>query len=243
MNPAVPDGSVPDSAVSPGPGGSIGGVATGDSGAPGSPDTCGWVGTRNGAPGRPAHGVGGSAPGTASLPGPGVRRVRPRQAKKRWFRVLVHQQTKTPATVGSVRTCSDTLGAIVVPTPPAMLARVQSVVPRGRLYGHPIRITIGDNGGSPSKALSLVKNIAEDEHFLALAGSQKIITIGAVEPYPELKNIPAVGDDDSDRIWHRSPILFPASSYFLDAHALKTKIGVQRVGAKNKVGVAGVGVR
>ncbi|WAX58428.1 ABC transporter substrate-binding protein [Jatrophihabitans cynanchi] len=62
----------------------------------------------------------------------------------------------------------------------------------GGINGHPVKVIAVDDAGNPAQGLSAVKKLVEQDHVVAIVGSQAG-TFGSWTPYLEQKHVPIIG--------------------------------------------------
>ena len=184
--------------VGGGPAGRATGTATGASGASGAAGQGGATSAdpaaaaAAGPTGAAAGGETGGASGSASGPtGPA---------------------TGSEIVIGNIGSYSGVLGSVFPGGAAGAQAWVQSVNARGGLNGHVVRLVSGDDGGDPARALSLARQMVEEQGAVAFMGNMMPLSLSGIVPYLEQNSIPLVGGDVTDRTWVRSPMLFPSGT-------------------------------
>ena len=80
----------------------------------------------------------------------------------------------------------------------------------GGLDGHPVQVVVGDAGGDPARALSLVRDMVENKGVIALMGNLWVFSANGPRDYLEEKKIPVIGGDGTTQVWIESPMYFPS---------------------------------
>lgn len=99
-----------------------------------------------------------------------------------------------------------------VSVPKALQVWARSVNDRGGIAGHPVKVLSADDGGDPSRSLSVVKNMVENEKVVAFIANMTILTLSSSLKYLEEKRVPTIGGDTTNVLWNQSPMLFPQST-------------------------------
>jgi branched-chain amino acid transport system substrate-binding protein len=120
--------------------------------------------------------------------------------------------TGSPVVVGNIGSYSGVLGSIFPGGAAAVQAWAQSVNARGGLNGHVVQIVSGDDGGDPSRALSLARSMVEEQGAIALMGNMMPLSLSGIRSYLEQNNIPLVGGDVTLPDWIESPVIFPSGT-------------------------------
>jgi branched-chain amino acid transport system substrate-binding protein len=140
-------------------------------------------------PERPA---GGSVPGTPTPAPPGTS----------------DGGLKSEIVLGSVGTDSGPAASPLTGIRDAARAWVADVNSRGGLNGHPVRLILGDDGGDPARAQSLVKRMVEVDKVHAMYATRGFLTESAYMGYLEQKQIPIIGTCVCDPVDGPSPMTF-----------------------------------
>jgi branched-chain amino acid transport system substrate-binding protein len=176
-------GSTGATATTSGGGGSAGGGATAGGGS-----TTGGAGAGTGGPvavGAPPI-LGGSAPCVKA--------------------------TKSPIQFGNVSTVSGVLGELFSPVRPALNLFVKSQNECGGLSGHVIKLSIDDDQGDPSTAVTAVNRQINNLKVMAFVGNIQVLTVDAITPIINSKKIPVIGPDITNNTWFTNPYYFPQGS-------------------------------
>jgi branched-chain amino acid transport system substrate-binding protein len=91
-------------------------------------------------------------------------------------------------------------------------AWAQSVNARGGLHGHPVRVVSGDDGGDPARALSLARQMVEEQGAIAFIGNMMPLSLSGIRRYLESKSVPLIGGDVTLPDWIESPAIFPSGT-------------------------------
>jgi branched-chain amino acid transport system substrate-binding protein len=87
-------------------------------------------------------------------------------------------------------------------------AWVADVTARGGLSGHPVRLILGDDGGDPARAQTLVRRMVEQDKVQAFYTVAAPTTLQAVTPYLEQVQIPIIGLCECNPAVDESPMAF-----------------------------------
>lgn len=120
---------------------------------------------------------------------------------------------KKEVVFGSVGTQSGVLGQILGPTLQGAQAWVADINSRGGLNGHPVRLVTADDGADPGRALALAKRMVEQDRAIALVADIMPVTLQAVTPYLEQKQVPLLGGCSCSSFAGESPMVFYAGVY------------------------------
>jgi branched-chain amino acid transport system substrate-binding protein len=117
----------------------------------------------------------------------------------------------TPVSIGNVSTLSGVLGELFSPVVPALKTFVASQNACGGLNGHPIKLTIADDQGDPSTAVTQGRRLVK-EGVLAFLGNIQVLTIDAMKTVVDESKVPIIGGDITNNTWFSHPLLFPQGS-------------------------------
>ena len=94
--------------------------------------------------------------------------------------------------------------------PEGLKAWAATVNGKGGLQGHPVEIVVRDDGNDPAKSLTVVKQLVEKDHVVAITSWSGVDTSWA--DYVEKKQVPIVGGQSYAPIWQENPVFFPVQS-------------------------------
>ena len=149
---------------------------------------------------RPAAGAASAAAPSAPSPGGPAPAAPPSGA------------TKAPAgeiRLGSVGQASGLIGAAMAPIAEGARVWATDVNARRGIGGRPVRLIQVDDGGNPSRALSIVRRLVEQEHVQAFYSNFMVLTEQAIVPYLEEQQVPAIRGCSCTSAVDPSPMLFP----------------------------------
>jgi branched-chain amino acid transport system substrate-binding protein len=112
--------------------------------------------------------------------------------------------------LGSFGHQSGPLGAIFLPMGQAARAWVADVNARGGLAGHPVKITLIDDGADPARALAAARRLIEEEKVVAFLGTHAAVTLQATIRYIEEQGVPVLGSCGCNQVSDTSPMIFEA---------------------------------
>jgi branched-chain amino acid transport system substrate-binding protein len=110
--------------------------------------------------------------------------------------------------LGSIGTGTGVLGQLMLPIHQTARLWVSDVNARGGLNGHPVRLVVGDDGGDPSKALTLAKQMVDQDKVVAFYAEHGPTTMQAILPFLEQKKIPIIGGCNCNNAVAHSPMGF-----------------------------------
>lgn len=120
--------------------------------------------------------------------------------------------TGSPVVIGQVGNFSGVVGAIEGGGQLGLKVWVSWANQHGGLNGHRIVLYSSDDGGDPSKALSIVQDDVENKHAVAIVGAMLAVDGSGVQSYVEQHQIPIVGGDTLSTPWGTSPMFFSSGT-------------------------------
>ena len=134
-----------------------------------------------------------------------------------------------PIVIGNIGHWSGVLGNMGIPTLHGVKAWVGDVNARGGLNGHPVKLVSSDDNSEPGRALSEARRMVEQEHAIAILGTWMPLTLHAVTPYLQEKQVPAIGTCNCEPVDDDSPMVFPLGpgglgNAFLHAFPMLTSV-------------------
>ncbi|RHW23986.1 hypothetical protein D0Z08_26705 [Nocardioides immobilis] len=117
--------------------------------------------------------------------------------------------TGTPIKIGVVASLS---GKSLPATagPEGLKAWATTINGQGGLAGHEVEIIVRDDGNDPTKSLTAVKQLVEEDGVVAITSWTSLETSWA--DYVEDQNIPVIGGQSYAPIWMESPSFFPVQA-------------------------------
>jgi ABC-type branched-subunit amino acid transport system substrate-binding protein len=116
--------------------------------------------------------------------------------------------SKAPIVLGAVGQLSGVLGAAFIGGTRAIQAWISSVNASGGLGCHPVRYVTADDGGDPSRHLSLVRKLVEQDKVIAMLYQTALLTGQASRDYLLSKKIPLIGQEGGELHTFDSPLFF-----------------------------------
>jgi branched-chain amino acid transport system substrate-binding protein len=119
--------------------------------------------------------------------------------------------TGTPIVIGSVGTYSaGPQGAFQAPGGPAIEAWADWVNAHGGINGHPVKLIVKDNQNNQAEAVSLVKELVQQDHVVAFVSNQDGSLNEGYASYLDQEKIPVVGGSVyALEPWVSDPMFFP----------------------------------
>jgi branched-chain amino acid transport system substrate-binding protein len=116
--------------------------------------------------------------------------------------------TGTPIVIGSVG--SYTEDGFTDPGEPAIEAWASWVNAHGGINGHPVKLIVEDNKGDQAQAVSLVKQLVQQDHVVAFVSNQDGSLNEGYASYLDQQKIPVVGGSVFTlEPWVSDPMFFP----------------------------------
>jgi branched-chain amino acid transport system substrate-binding protein len=134
--------------------------------------------------------------------------------------------------LGNVGTYSGPVGSSAAPAQTALLMWAKWVNGRGGVNGHPVKVITADDQNDPTRNLSLVKDMVENQRVVAFVSNMVTLTYNGSLQYLEQKKIPVLGGDVTDHVWNTSPVLFPQNAGIHKAIAGMARLAKQAGGTK-----------
>jgi branched-chain amino acid transport system substrate-binding protein len=116
----------------------------------------------------------------------------------------------TPIKVGWVGTLTSATVSGPSGGKDAMDAWVRWTNTHGGVSGHPVEAVYKDDKADPAVGLAAVKELVEQEHVIAIVGSNAGSTQQTWAPYVLEKRIPVVNGSLIDATWFTNPMFYPA---------------------------------
>ncbi|MCA1846622.1 MAG: ABC transporter substrate-binding protein, partial [Actinobacteria bacterium] len=121
---------------------------------------------------------------------------------------------KTPIVLGHIGDYSGLIGTLMKGGEVTAQVVARYVNDNGGLDGHPIKVIVGDAGGDPARALSLVRDMVENKGAIAMFGTLMVFSGYGPRDYLEQHKIPIIGGDGTTNAWLESPMYFTSSANF-----------------------------
>lgn len=117
--------------------------------------------------------------------------------------------TGTPFKIGVVATLSNKPLPVTAAVE-GLKAWAATINGEGGLQGHPVEIVVKDDGNDPTKSLTAVKQLVENDRVAAITSWTSVDTSWA--EYIGKKNVPVVGGSSYSPVWQENPAFFPVQS-------------------------------
>ncbi len=142
--------------------------------------------------------------------------------------------TGTPIVIGSVG--SYTEDGFTDPGEPAIEAWASWVNAHGGINGHPVQLIVEDNKGDQAQAVSLVKQLVQQDHVVAFVSNQDGSLNAGYASYLEQQKIPVLGGNVyTPEPWVSNPMFYPEGLTLLqgiESLALSAKtLGLTTIGS------------
>lgn len=116
---------------------------------------------------------------------------------------------KSPVRLGHIGDYSGIVGSVLGAGALAAQVTVRYINDHGGLNGHPVQLITGDSAADPARALSLAKQMVENDGVLGFMGNIWPLSGRGAQSYLEGRRIPVMGGDAAARFWNDSPVYFP----------------------------------
>src|ERR1700733_2060718 len=142
--------------------------------------------------------------------------------------------TGTPIVIGSVG--SYTQQGFTDPGGPAIQAWASWVNAHGGINGHPVKLIVEDNKGDQAQAVSMVKQLVQQDHVVAFVSNQDGSLNAGYASSLDQKKIPVVGGSVFTlQPWVSDPMFYPeglTASQDMTSLAISAKeLGIAKVGS------------
>src|ERR1700733_3532049 len=118
--------------------------------------------------------------------------------------------TGTPIVIGSVGTYTQGTGGFTDPGKPAIEAWASWVNAHGGINGHPVKLIVEDNQGDQAQAVSMVKQLVQQDHVVAFVSNQDGSLNTGYASYLDQQKIPVVGGSVFTlEPWVSDPMFYP----------------------------------
>jgi branched-chain amino acid transport system substrate-binding protein len=118
--------------------------------------------------------------------------------------------TGTPIVIGSVGTYTQGTGGFTDPGEPAIEAWASWVNAHGGINGHPVKLIVEDNKGDQAQAVSMVKQLVQQDHVIAFVSNQDGSLNAGYASYLDQQKIPVLGGSVFTlQPWVSDPMFYP----------------------------------
>jgi branched-chain amino acid transport system substrate-binding protein len=118
--------------------------------------------------------------------------------------------TGTPLKIGWIGTITTATGVAPNEAKDGMDSWVRWTNSHGGINGHPVQVvTYADDKADPAVGLAAVKDMVENQHVIAIVGSNASSTQQTWAPYVLSKRIPVVGGSLVDSTWFTNAMFYP----------------------------------
>src|SRR5207245_1137951 len=147
-------------------------------------------------------------------------------------------QKKSTVTIGTVGQQSGVAGGTIAGGAKAVQAWVAMVNARNGVNCHPVKYIVLDDGGDPSRNQSLVQQLVEQDHAIAMVYVDAPLTGQASLNYLTSKRVPVVGTELGSPWVYSSPMYFPqgASGNLVYAVIVAAVAAIGKPNGQNKIG-------
>jgi branched-chain amino acid transport system substrate-binding protein len=120
----------------------------------------------------------------------------------------------TPIAIGSIGSFGGAEGSTLISGEYAVKAWAAWTNDHGGLNGHPVKLTVMDDGGNAATALTQVKTLVEKDHVVAIVGDQSNEDTTWAS-YVESKGVPVIGGLSLETPFLTNPDFFPQGTNVL----------------------------
>ncbi len=124
-----------------------------------------------------------------------------------------HTASKTPYVIGSLTSLTGDFGTTDGGGAYGVKAWASYVNSHGGINGHPVKLTVKDDQGSPSVALSEIKGFAAQKNVIALVGNVSSVE-ASWAPIAQAEKLPVVGDFPFTPASYTTKYVYPQGTTF-----------------------------
>lgn len=117
----------------------------------------------------------------------------------------------TPIKIGNVGNYSGFAADISKATAQGLQAWADQVNATGGLLGHPVKVIVKDDGSTPSKSVTEVKSLVQQDKVVAIVGNHESGVDGAWASYISAQHVPVVGGVATGQSYSSNPDFFPVT--------------------------------
>ncbi|MGH9035331.1 MAG: ABC transporter substrate-binding protein, partial [Acidimicrobiia bacterium] len=114
-----------------------------------------------------------------------------------------------PIIIGSVGTYSGPAGGTLVKLPEGLQVWVKWINDRGGVNGHPVKLSVVDDGADSARYRSAVQDLVENKKAVALLAGGAPFTGKSMVEYLTQKRVPMIGEEGGSDWFYDSPVYFP----------------------------------
>ena len=114
--------------------------------------------------------------------------------------------------IGNVGTYSGPAGGLLANFLHGVQLWVKLVNARGGINGHPVALSVADDGADPARHRAAVQDLVENRHVLAFVGNIAPFSGQSAVQYLEAKRIPVVGMSTGESWAYTTPMYFPQAT-------------------------------
>jgi branched-chain amino acid transport system substrate-binding protein len=119
---------------------------------------------------------------------------------------------KTAVRLASVGVLSGIAGQVFVPMVQGAQVWVKSVNASGGLNGHPVELTLYDDGGDTARHRAQVQDAIERRNVIAFLANAEVFSGRGSVDYITSKRVPVIGSETASPWFYESPMYFPQAS-------------------------------
>jgi branched-chain amino acid transport system substrate-binding protein len=133
--------------------------------------------------------------------------------------------TKATIPVGVIATMSGPLSSTGIQGGNVAAAWEKWINAKGGISGHPVKVTVEDDGADPTKGLTAAKKLVDSDNVVAIIAGTDIV-LPAWDDYVIGKGVPIIGGAPNSPDWSKKPGLFNGATD-IQSHTLVVNVGVK----------------
>jgi branched-chain amino acid transport system substrate-binding protein len=118
---------------------------------------------------------------------------------------------KPPIRLGSIASCSGAQAASLGGVCDMLVAWERYINARGGINGHPVKMTVIDDGLDPARSLAGIKRLVEDEKVIALVGEYSLLDVNWAD-YVQTMGVPVIGGTSTEPPFATQPGFYPSGA-------------------------------
>jgi branched-chain amino acid transport system substrate-binding protein len=116
-----------------------------------------------------------------------------------------------PIRLGAICSCTGAQASSLGLINKVSIAWADSVNAAGGINGHPVQMTVLDDGGNPATSLQDAKQLVEQDHVIAIVGETSLAD-AAWASYVTSKNVPVIGGTSIEATFLTNPNFYPSGT-------------------------------
>lgn len=117
----------------------------------------------------------------------------------------------SPIVLGTICSCTGPEASLLKDTGKVQLAWAQQLNAAGGINGHPVRLIVKDDGGTPATSLQAAKELIDNDHVMAIVGDTSLAD-AAFAPLAQARGVPVIGGTSVEPSFLSNPDFFPSGT-------------------------------